>query len=407
MRRQFIWVAGGRILAAALQAAILVALARSIDPATFGFFSAVFGVGVVLQNAFDLGLGTYVVRERASDPESPRIAKALSLSNISSIVMGITTSTLLVGLELMTPLLFVVFVPLAVAMAAERNADVRLGVALADGDARINTINLVGRRLGSIVVFFLFTGMLDLEPVLAYGFAAAISGVASAVAAHRYVRRHVQSSGDYISGRETLSAARPFFVNSFATQLRNLDSTLVTALTGPAQGGLYAAAARLTGPLRILPTSLAAVLLPSASRVKGREGRRRGLILTVKVVGAMAVFYAVLALVVPLAIPLVLGEAYSPSIPSVQIVLGGLVFAAAASLLSSSLQGWGDARYVGLVAAVTSITCLGVVSLGAAWAGATGAAWGLAASFAVQAILLSARVPRHLRPDDTLEGIIE
>ena len=400
-------MSSGRILAAGLQAIILVVLARSTDPSTFGFFSAVFGVGVVLQNAFDLGLGTYIIRERANNPDSIRLPRALMLNNLSSAAMAISGILVLSLLEAMTYLSFLIYIPLCVALAVERNADVRLGVALADGDARINTVNLVGRRTLSLVMFFVFFNVFDFEPVLAFGLAATVAAIISTAGAHRYTKQNVAVTSVTATARETLSAAWPFYVNSFATQLRNLDSTLVTAVTGATQGGLYSAAARLTGPLRILPTSLAAVLLPSASRVKGRAGRRSGLIMTAKVVAGMALFYGVLAVLVPLGLPLVLGQAYGEAVTAVQIVLGGLVFAAAASLLSSSLQGWGDARYVGLLAAVTSITCLGVVSLGAAWAGATGAAWGLAASFAVQAILLSARLPPHLRPDDTPEGIIE
>lgn len=405
MRRQFIWVAGGRIFAAFLQAGILIVLARATGPSTFGFFSAVFGGGVVLQNAFDLGLGTFIVRERARDAESAKVLRALLLSNYSSMAMGIVAVLILAVLEMATPLTFLAFVPLAIAMAAERNADVRLGVPLADGDARINTLNLVGRRMGTIVIFFALVEAARLEPVLAFGLAAGVAGIASAVAAHRYVRRQVDFGRDAAGTRATLASAWPFYVNSFATQLRNLDGTMVTALTGPAQGGLYAAAARLTGPLRILPTSLAAVLLPHASRVKGHEGRRRGVMMTVKVVAVMAAIYFGLGIAAPLALPTVLGQAYVPSVSAVQVVLGGLVFAAWASLLNSSLQGWGDARYVGLVAATTSVTCLVMVSVGAALAGATGAAWGLSFSFVIQALLLASRLPRHLRHEGPSERV--
>lgn len=397
MKRQFIWVAGGRVLAAVLQAAILVLLARSTDPATFGFFSAVFGIGVVLQNAFDLGLGTYVVRERATEPHSGKIPTALRINNATSIAMGTFAIFVLCCLSVATPLTLWVFIPLAVAMAAERNADVRLGVALADGDARVNTLNLVGRRTGTILVFFVLIIPANAEPVLAYCLAAALAGLVSVAAAHGYVRRHIDPFVPRAGWHETLTASWPFYVNSFATQFRNLDTTLVAAFAGPAQGGLYAAAARLTGPLRILPTSLAAVLLPNATRANEVSVRRRSLALTLYVVLVMTLIYGVLALIVPWGIPVVLGRSYSASIPALQIVLVGLVFAAGSSLLSASLQGWGDAPYVGMVAATTSALCLVSVSIGAAVGGAKMAGAGLALSFLVQAIGLSVRLPRHLR----------
>lgn len=391
MRRQFVWVAGGRIAAAVIQALMLLLLARSVAPADFGIFSAIFGLGVVAQNVFDLGLGTFVIRERARDSESPLLVRALQMNSGASLLMGLvgTTALLVTSLGDAT---FLTYIPLIVAMAVERNADVRLGLALADGKARINVTNLVTRRTFALVLFVPLTYLAHLDPIIAFGLASVAAATASALSAHLYIRGTDIERGTRTSVRTTLAAATPFWINSVATQARNLDALLVTVLAGPVVSGLYATASRLTGPLRILPTSLSAVLLPQATRLASDSAeRRRWLRGVLKVTGVMLVFYGMLALVIPPLVPLVLGAEYAPSGTAVRIVLAGLVFAAAASLLSTTLQGWGDAAYVGKVAAVTTAVCLAAVGLGALELGASGAAIGLSLSFLVQAAALIVR----------------
>lgn len=293
---------------------------------------------------------------------------------------------------------FWAFLPLAIALAAERNADVRLGVALADGDAHVNTTNLVGRRVLTLLLFIVIISASSASAITSYGTSAAVAAVIAAVASQRHVRRHVDLAAPRATTSSVLRAARPFYINSVATQARNLDAALVGALVGFSAAGYYGAASRLTGPLRILPTSLAAVILPrSAKAAETASGRYKIVRLTVAVCGAMAVLYALLAVAMPALVPALLGPDYEPAIAAIQITLAGLVFAAAASLLSASLQGWGDAHAVGVIAVVTSVACLGAVALGGLLAGAEGAAVGLSSSFVLQTALLVSRLPHQLR----------
>lgn len=398
MKREFLWVAGGRVLAAVVQALMLLLLARAVSPADFGIFSAVFGLSVVAQNVFDLGLGTFVVRERARDRDSPLLVRGLQMSFAASLSMGVVGAAVLAAASL-ADALFLTFVPLIISMAVERNADVRLGLALADGRARINVTNLVARRILALILFLVLAYVADLDPIVAFGVSAALAAIVSAVSAHVYIRGTGIPSETQATVRSTLAAAAPFWINSVATQARNLDALLVTLLAGPVASGLYATASRLTGPLRILPTSLAAVLLPQATRLTSDAGvRRRWLRGIYKVTGVMLLVYTALALALPPLIPLALGADYAPSGSAVRIVLVGLVFAAAASLLSTTLQGWDDAAFVGKAAAVTTAVCLGAVSLGAVTLGTSGAAVGLSLSFVVQAAALLIRALRLSHP---------
>ncbi|EHK82632.1 polysaccharide biosynthesis protein [Rhodococcus pyridinivorans AK37] len=104
---------------------------------------------------------------------------------------------------------------------------------------------------------------------------------------------------------------------------------------------------------------------------------------------ATALLYAVVAVIMPLVVPLVLGEDFDDSILIIQIVCGGLAFAAISSQMNSLLQGWGQLRQVAVISAITSISCLLGVAVAAIWWGGVGAAIALTASYILQVVLLA------------------
>ena len=387
---QFAWVSGGRIVAALVQALIMLLLIRAVAPAEFGFFAAVYGVMTVAQTFFDFGLPTLVIRERAQRSNPAVVAAALRLNNSLSLTMGVIIIGLLALLGAVADPRFYLLLPLGLWAAAERNADAWLGVVFADGDARINTTNLILRRFGNLA---LFTGLItwsDLDPVLAFGVSAATAAAGSWIFAHAYVGTLLESN-ERIAASLLFRLSWPYWLNSVATQARNLDATIIGFVAGSAQAGYYAAAARLTSPLRILPTSLASVLLPASST--RNSSTMRGLLkLVALVVGGLGGFYLVLGLLVPFVVPVLLGDAYAGAVPALQITAVGLVFAGAASLLGSLLQGVGLKHYVAGTAVLTTAVCLiGVGLCGFFW-GAAGAAAGLAFSYLVQSIVLVTRL---------------
>lgn len=388
--RQFVWVSGGRVLAAVLQALSMVLLVRSVSPAEFGFFAATYGVITIPQTLMDLGLPTLVIRERAKDSSARVVTAALQLNNRLAAVMAVALLLALTVLGFTANSQFLLLLPFAIWAAAERNADAWLGVVFADGDAWVNTLNLVGRRLGNLALFTVLTTSTGLDPVLAFALSSAGAAVVSWSFAHRYVAPRLPAP-TAMTARSLVAQSYPYWINSVATQARNLDTAVASIVAGTGQAGLYAASSRLTNPLRILPTSLASVLLPAASK---RTSRTMGPLVTL--VGAstagFAALYGVLALVIPLGVPLVLGEDYRGAVPALQITALGLIFASAASLLGAVLQGVGLKSTVATAAVVTTATCLVGVALGGATAGATGAAVGLAASYVLQSGALLGRL---------------
>jgi O-antigen/teichoic acid export membrane protein len=387
---QFLWVSSGKIIAALLQAVIILLLVRQVSPAQFGFFSAAYGVITIPQTLLDAGLPTLIVRERARDARDGIVTAALKLNNRLSGVLSLLLLVAGVMLALTVDAQYWLLLPFALWAAAERNADTWLGVVLADGDSWINVTNLVIRRAASLALFLGLTAWTEMPPILAISFSFAVSATASWFFAHLYVAKRLVPASSH-SMTELVGRSYPYWINSVSSQIQNLDVALTSVFAGPAQAGLYGAAARLTNPLRILPNSLATILLPVAAR---RTSSTLGPLC--KLVGgalvAFALLYGGMAAAMPWAVPVFLGVDYVGATVALQITCGGLIFASASSLVSTLLIGLGLKHFVAASAVVVTVTCLAGVVLGSLLAGAQGAALGLATAFLVQGLLLTSRL---------------
>lgn len=384
---QFSWVAIGRIVAALIQMATLAITAVWLGPTDFGILSAVLAVAIIPQALLDLGIPTFVLQVRASGKDPQLLRYALTVNGSTSLLLMLVSALALTGLGMFVSPIFFAMLPLAVWIGAERNVEVWLGIALADGDARLNVTFLVGRRIAALALmlgaYFLGSG-----PIFAYSISLAFTSAVASIWARRLLTARVEVPvREKRRLKELLAVTGPYWIHSTATQVRNIDTALVALIANPAQAGYYAVASRLTGPMRILPTSLAAVVLPRVARENGRVGRKLTLLI-VFTLFAMSLLYAALAVVAPWAVETFLGQPYLPSVVPVQIVCAGLILGAVASLIAAVLQGMGQSRIVAVASVVASITCVVAIALGTIWWEAAGAAVGLVSSFAVQVLLM-------------------
>jgi O-antigen/teichoic acid export membrane protein len=392
MARQFGWVSTGRLIGALIQAVTLALVARWAGPEGFGAVGVALAVVIVLQTITDLGLPTYIVRERAARPMSPTIRRALEMNNVTALWMSLTIFVAFAGFALVSQPVFFDLLPIAIWAAVDRNTDTWLGVTLADGHARLNATMAVTRR------FLVLTTMVGLDatgvaPLVSFSAALAVVGVAVNQYAHRYVSKRVARPDVRPPARPILLASRPYWVTSVATQIRSLDTIVVGAIAGTSQAAFYAAASKITSPLRILPTSMAVVLVPAAARAGVRQlstVRRPA----IAMITGMSLIYAASAAAAPWVVPMTLGPEYQGAVIPIQIVLAGLIFAALGSILTAILQGIGSGKSVAWIAVFSTVVCLGGVLVGAIALGALGAAIAMSASFLVQAIVLSVTLRR-------------
>ncbi|MET9018454.1 lipopolysaccharide biosynthesis protein [Actinopolymorpha sp. NPDC004070] len=389
VKRQFVWASIGRIAAALIQAVTVVVLARHAAPKEFGIFAAAYGAVIVAQALIDMGLSTLTIKERSRSRNSPIVWNALRLNGRITLIAVLSGVTLCIVLAISTGTPSLIFIPYVIWAVAERNGDAWLTISFADGDANINMTNLILRRLMTLAGLMLLIAF-GTAPVVAFGLAAATASVCSLVFARLYIRRRILPTAA-VPTRAILRLSFPFWFNSVAGQLRNLDALIVGAVAGTTHAGLYGAGARITGPLRLLPDALAAALLPAASRDSFR--------VSPKLIRQMALF-ALLATVIglggvmiaPLVVHHLLGTAYAGAELVIQLAIVGLPFASLVALLAAILQGIGKQSFVAGIAFAATVTCLCAVAIGALLGAAVGAMIGYCVSTVLHAAVLSVKV---------------
>ncbi len=385
MFKQFSWLLIGRLGAAAVQFVTFLLLARWAGPADFGFVAAIVAFMIIPQAVLDFGIATAVLKERALSPESTFTLSALRLSNRISLLFGGVSILIALALGLLADPRFLGLVPLAISAPAEKNSDTWMSVVVADGDTWINSVNLAGRRLGHLLLFVALVPFLHLPVIFGYSLAAALASLVSAAFAQSLLGRRLPGSDEKVGLRGIFHSTRSFWVHSVATQARNVDGTLVALINSTVEAGYYSVASRLAGPLRMVPTTLAPVLLARVARYGFDTAARRAAILAA---GSMSILYLAIALAAPWIVALALGPQYQGSILPVQIVSVSLIFGAVASLLAAVLQGLGEQRRVAQISVATSLIAVaGISGLTALWQ-ASGAALGLGLSFLFQACSL-------------------
>lgn len=384
---RFAWIVASRLLAALLQAVTLVLIARNAGPSLFGVLAAFLGLVVILQVVSDCGIATYITRLRAKQPDAPQIAVALKVHQC----LGVLACVLLVGTAILVAYIgdrpWWSLILLAVAGYLERQSDVRLTLALADGDVWKNAINLVLRRMVTLLMVIV-GGYMSIDAILTFGIASFVAAVISLLMSRKMVRvQGTVAQLGLLEFRSILLVSRSFWVNSIGVQLRNLDVFLIAALATPAIAGYYGAIARSLNPLMMISSSLASVLLPMVARSDGRVGK--SLLAPVGgVLGLVSAFYIGMAIYADKLVPFLFGSQFTPAVSGFRVVLVGLIFASVSSLLSSFLQARGFEKYVGRVSILTSVVSLSGIVIGVVLAGVLGATVGLVVAYVVQATLL-------------------
>ena len=380
------WVSVGKLVGAVIQALTLVLVARWAGPTGFGAVGIALSLVVIVQTATDLGLPTYLMRERAARPDNPAIRKALQINTFTAGMMSIILAAAFAVTGVLIDPAFFFLLPMALWAAADRNTDTWLGVTFADGDVRLNVAVSLCRRS---LVLMTMTGLYfaGVPPLLAFSVALAAVGTSVNIFVHRWVSRRLAHSDEPTHARSILRASSSYWVISVSAQLRNLDAIIVGVVTGTTQVAFYAAAIKTTSPLRILPNSLGVLLVPAAAR-SGADRLRPLLTPVLIVFGVLTPICGVVIVTARWLVPWAFGADFSGAILPVQIVCAGLIFNGIGSVCSSILQGVGKAATVARVAVVSTMVSLVGVLLGAMAAGAAGAALAATIWFAAESMWL-------------------
>ncbi|WP_433802777.1 lipopolysaccharide biosynthesis protein [Actinomycetospora sp. CA-084318] len=304
-------VAGALVAGQIVLGLTFVVGARSMSPTTLGLIATCAAIGQVAATVVDFGLINYLVRETASGRITTDRARAVTAAKrpwaLALLLFVGTASSLLLAPSAGVGLL------LALVGAGIWEAQNANGLLRArERFAKASTGQIVGRVGGLVAVLVLaLAGAGDYALATAIPVSFFLEAVLDRVFLGRATERHRGTAGEMVAAhRESVG----YGMATLAVSAQQLDTPLVTAGDGAYEGGLYAAAGRLIGPLNFLANSVGLVAGPWLARagtdptaLRGEERR------VLRVSLALCLAPLLLAVVGPPVIPLLLGEQYRSS----------------------------------------------------------------------------------------------
>ncbi|MDE0776515.1 MAG: lipopolysaccharide biosynthesis protein [Nocardioides sp.] len=369
-------------------------MARNVSPTEFGYVAAVMSTLMVLGSLFDFGMGSLLLRERSAGAGLDFVCAVLRINGRTNAALAVVAVS---GLSILALVgrsgVAWAAIPLCLWAVSEKNGQVWLLYAVAEGRTRLQFQTLMIRRAGGLGVF------LCLLQVVEAPWAFSLGLVVASVAGNAYVRRRIGTprAESLPPFREVLRSGWGYYVNSVATQARNLDVLVVHLVSGATVAGIYAVPARLTSPLRMLPTAVAPVVMRHTARDAAGASKAVAK-LSLVVMGFMTAVMLTLAALAELAVDVALGPAYGDAVVPLRVLCGGLIFAFATSLLVAQLQGMGHSARVAKMSAAMAPLSLGLIAGGTYLGSATGACVGLAAGFALHAFAAGISLQSVRRP---------
>jgi len=390
-------LSAGFALAQGLTAVAYWITARNLDPSQFGEVAAYVGIAMLLVAAGDFGFNAWVIRELAQSGSGQTFATSLGVRSAVATSVGgawiVVTAAMALGgfTPSYVPALgvWIAFALLWNTLLAPFQAGERMHqVAAVTATERLVLVAVVG--IGVIIG--------DPAGALVIGLAmgAVLATVLAVTLIEAQMRRVNRPTIRQIGS--ALRASFGFAMSSLALQAQRLDVAIVGLTAGSFNAGIYAAPARLTNALGILPTAFATSLFPNAAK-------RRGPLWTRDFVGSLAGLLLVMTVLLtplfvfaPTLAATLLGHEYESSGDVLRVILVGMLFATLNHPIAIAYQARGLEHFVAKTIAIGSAFGLGAIALGAATVGATGAAVGFVVLQAVSLGVLLVR-PRLLRAD--------
>lgn len=381
----------GNGLSQGLTALAYLLAARALGPSQFGQLAAFIGVAALIVVAGDFGLNAWSIRELAQSESDRAFDASLSVRGVVAIGAGCGWICIAGGLALIG------VVPWYVTMLG-----VWIGSALLW--AMLLTPHVAGERMHN-VAFVTAAERLVLVAVVVVGVllgagpatvavGLAAGGICAAVLAGIMLdpsmrRIHRPTPHEFVTA---LRSSLGFATSSLALQAQRLDVAIVSLTAGAGAAGIYAAPARLTGLLGILPGSLSTSLFPRASRQEGP-------IWTRAFVQALTILTTIMStLIIPLfvfseqLVVYLLGDEYISSSSVLRIILIGMILASLNQPIAVTYQARGFENLVARTITIGSLFGLMTIGIGSYLRGATGGAVGFVVlQVVIFSTLISAR----------------
>ena len=395
MKKQFTALLFSRGLSSLIQAISLLLLVRWAGAEAFGLIAVVTSVAAVLYALSDWGAAVHVPRSRAKELHA-LVSGGLAVSVIGNSVAAALLTIGVVGASVLSGWnIWLALIPLS--LAAEQFTEAGLTVSVADRVKSVVFINLLIRRITMLAVF-VGTYYVVYDPILAYAIGCIVSAICGVVHVSFDLKARLRGKGRPKVRLGLWKEFSPFVLENISSSSRNLDATIVAALTSVQATGYYSAAFRLTKPLNQIGGAATAVLVPHASRSSTKQVKRAGTKLSL--VGGVGVAVALIGgLFAEQILVLFFGNDFGVAAPVFAWALISIAPVCLAPALGALLQGQGYQKFVAVNGLIFACITLACIFIGTAVFGITGAAAALALSYTLKSMVLAIRIGRLQDPE--------
>ncbi len=382
---QVSWSLAARILAAGLQLAVIILLARGLPPGRFAGVSTVNVILLMITAINGFGLIRQIEYRRSVDRDDPTLPAlyATRLRYAYASALG-WVAAMLAMWAITGHGIYAALLPAAIWLLAEQITQTWNGISIVDGRAHELVWSYLSRRAPVVGVLGIAL-VAGLDVVWAWTVGLALGGMLAFVQA---VRRQEPWARRLVPPRRRpgrhVAHDFGYWLSQVGDQLRDFDVPALSVIQTHA-AGIYALPARLLRPMNMIAAATAQIAFPTLSR--RRQVTRRELMLGVLAGSLPSVVVALVLLALAGFLPALVGDEYEASVPIMRIVCVGAALWAPCPLLVTYLQSRSDdaTNVLGVVVVALSGLQLLAVCIGGIVDGATGAAIG---STLIQAVIL-------------------
>jgi O-antigen/teichoic acid export membrane protein len=377
-------------LGSALGALATVHVARAVSAAQWGITATAVSWATLLSGVLLFGSNTQMVRDLASGSanaaEFTILWRQIQLIAVSAASLAFITLLALQVRPSLSILIAIVGGALVVRQAGTTPFIARSAFPQVALSVLVERVLLVGVAVGMVA----FTRPNETTYLVAQAAALAAGSLymQSRLAPEFRSRTRVHYRG---IPRRWLGFA-PFGVVAVTFAIAQLDVSLVAAIAGREEAGYFGLAARIVGPLSFVGSAAASVLLPAAARPAQAHPARRLRHRHLVALPIVVVVLVAAVVVIPPNLVSLLGIQYRPAYGAIHTYCIATVLVTMNQPLAALLQARGHERYVSQVLAGSVGVHLGGAAIGAAVAGASGAAAGYTACNAVILVSFAARL---------------
>jgi O-antigen/teichoic acid export membrane protein len=388
---QVSWSLAARVLAAALQLAVIILLARGLPPGRFAVVSTVNVILLMVTAINGFGLIRQIQYRRSVDRDDPTLPAlyAARLRYAHASALGWVAAMLALW-AITENGIYPALLPAAIWLLTEQITQTWNGISIVDGRAHELVWSYLARR-APVVVVLGFALVADLDVVLAWTVGLALGGIlafAQAVRRQEPWARHLLPPRRQPGSR--VSHDYGYWLSQVGDQLRDFDVPALALVVDIHTAGIYALPARLLRPMNMIAAATAQIAFPALSR--RRHVSRRELVLGVLAGSLPSVVVALVVLTLAGFLPVLVGGEYEASVPIMRILCVCAALWAPCTLLVTFLQSRSDdaTNLLGAIVVALSGVQIVAVCVGGVADGATGAAIGSTLVQAVTLVTLSA-----------------